>query len=62
MSLTSRARKPNHFESRNSLELIFANIRGLSSFFADSKSLIESNSFDILAIYFWKNLYSFNSK
>ena len=41
MSLTSRARKPNHVESRNSLELIFANIRGLSSFFADSKSLLQ---------------------
>lgn len=54
MSLTtSRARKPNHFESRNSLEVIFVNIRGLSSFFADSNSFLESNSFDILAIYFY---------
>ena len=28
-------------------------MRSLSSFFADSKSLLESNSLDILAIYFY---------
>ena len=50
MAIVSKERKPNNFESHNSLKLSFTNIRGLRLKFADCKSLLESNSPDILAL------------
>ena len=50
MAILSKARKPDNFESHNSLKLSFANIRGLRSNFVDCKSFLESNSPDILAL------------
>ena len=42
--------KPDNFESHNSLNLSFANIRGPRSNFVDCESFLESNSPDILAL------------
>ena len=42
--------KPDNFESHNSLNLGFTNIRGLRSNFVDSESFLKSNSPDILAL------------
>ena len=42
--------KPDNFESHNSLNLSFVNIRGLRSNFVDCESFLESNSPDILAL------------
>ena len=50
MAIVSKERKPNNLESHNSLKLSFTNIRGLRLKFADCKSLLESNSPDILAL------------
>ena len=50
MTILSKARKPDNFESHNSLKLSFTNIQGLHSNFVDCKSFIESNSPDILAL------------
>ena len=46
----SKARKPDNFESHNSLKLSFTNIRGLRSNFVDCESFLGSNSPDILAL------------
>ena len=48
--LSSKACKPDNFESRNSLMLSFTNIQGLRSSIVDCKSFLESNSPDILAL------------
>ena len=50
MAILSKACKPDHFESRNSLKLSFTNIRVLHSNFVDCKSALESNSPDIPAL------------
>ena len=50
MAILSKACKPHNFESHNSLKLIFTNILGLRSNFADCKSFLELNSPDILAL------------
>ena len=50
MAILSKACKPDNFESHNSLNLSFTNIRGLRSNFVDCKSFLESNSPDILAL------------
>ena len=50
MAILSKARKPDNFESHNSLKLSFTNIRGLRSNFFDCESFLESNSPDILAL------------
>ena len=42
--------KPDNFESHNSLNLSFTNIRGLRTIFVDCESFLESNSPDILAL------------
>ena len=51
MTILSKACKPDSFESHNSLNLSFTNIRGLRTNFADCESFLESNSSDILALY-----------
>ena len=50
MAILSKACKTDNFESRNSLNLSFTNIRGLRSNFVDCESFLESNSPDILAL------------
>ena len=50
MAIFSKARKPDNFESHNSLKLSFTNIRGLRWNFVDSETFLESNSPDILAL------------
>ena len=50
MAILSKACNPDNFESHNSLELSFTNIRGLRSNFVDCESSLESNSPDILAL------------
>ena len=50
MAILSKARKPDHFESHNSLRLGFMNIQGLRSNFVDCESFLESNSPDILPL------------
>ena len=50
MAILSKACKPDNFESHNSLKLSFTNIRGLCSNFVDCKSVLGSNSPDILAL------------
>ena len=49
MAISSKACKPDHFESHNSLKLSFTNIRGLRSNFVNCESFLESNSPDNLA-------------
>ena len=44
MAVLSKARKPDNFESHNSLKLSLMNIQGLRSNFVDCKSFLESNS------------------
>ena len=51
MVISSKASKPNNFESHNSLKLTFKNIRGLLSNFVNYVSFFESNSPDILDLY-----------
>ena len=46
----SKACKPDHFQSHNSLKLSFMNIRGLCWNFVDCESFLGSNSPDILAL------------
>ena len=48
MAILSKACKPDHFESHNSLKLRFTNIRGLRSSFIDCESFLESSIPDIL--------------
>ena len=50
MAISSKACKPDNFESHNSLKLSITNIRGLRSNFVDCESFLESNSPDILAL------------
>ena len=50
MTILSKACKPDNFESHNSLQLSFTNIRGLRLNFDDCESFLESNSPDILAL------------
>ena len=50
MAILSKVRKPDNFESPNSLKLSFTNIRGLRSNFIDCESFLESNSLDILVL------------
>ena len=50
MAILIKGRKTDNFESHNSLELSFMNIRGLCSNFVDCESFLESNSLDILAL------------
>ena len=50
MAILSKARKPDNFESHNSLKLSFTNIRGLRSNYGDCESFLESNSPDILTV------------
>ena len=48
--MLSKACKPDNFESQKFLTLSFTNIRGLHSNFVHSKSLLESNSPEVLAL------------
>ena len=50
MAILSKACKRDNFESHNSLKLGFTNIQGLGLNFVDSKSFLQSNSPDILAL------------
>ena len=50
MAILSKACKPDHFESYNSLNHSFTNIQGLRSNSVDCESFFESNSPDILAL------------
>ena len=50
MTILSKACKPDHFESHNSLKLSFTNTQGLRSDFVDCESFLESTSPDILAL------------
>ena len=50
MAMLSKTRKPDNFESYNSLKLCFTNIQGLRSNFVNCESFLESNSPDILAL------------
>ena len=51
VAILSKGRKPDNFESHNSLKLSFTNIRGLRSNYVECESFLESNSTDILALY-----------
>ena len=51
MAILSKACKSDNLELHNSLKLSFSNIWGLHSNFVDSKSFLESNSSDILALH-----------
>ena len=75
MAILSKARKPDNFESHNSLKFSFMNMRGLHSNFLDCESFLEVNSPDILALcetnlddsinsgnFLRKRLFSFNPK
>ena len=53
MTILSKACKPDHFESHNSLKLSFMNIRDVRSNFVDCESFFESNCPDILALCDW---------
>ena len=48
MAILSKACKPDNFESHNSVNLSFTNIRGLRSNFVDCEFFLESNSPGIL--------------
>ena len=50
MAILSKGRKPDNFESQNSLKLSLTNIRGLRSNFDECESFLESNSPDILGL------------
>ena len=50
MAISSKACKPDNFESRNSLKLSFTNTWDLPSNFVDCESFLESNSPDILVL------------
>ena len=50
MAILSKGRKPDKFESHNSLRLSFTNIRGLCPNFVECESFLESSSPDILAL------------
>ena len=50
MVILSKARKPDNFESHNSLKLSFSNIRGLHSNFVGCESLHESIVPEILTL------------
>ena len=50
MAILSKACKPDHVESHNSLKLSFTNIRGLCLSFVDCGSFRESNSPGIFAL------------
>ena len=50
MTISSKACKPDNFESHNSLKLSFTNNQALHSNFVECESLLESNSPDILAL------------
>ena len=52
MAILSKGCKPDKFEPHNSLKASFKNIRGLCSNFIECESFLESNSPDILALYF----------
>ena len=51
MAILSKARKPDNFESHNSLKRSFTNIRGLRLNFCDCEPYLGSNSPDILALF-----------
>ena len=51
MATLLKGHKTDNFQSYNSLKLSFTNTQGLSSNFVESKSFLESNSPDILALY-----------
>ena len=50
MTISSKACKPDNFESHNSLKLSFTNMPGFRSNFVDCESFLESNFPDILAL------------
>ena len=50
MAILSKGCKPDNFESHNSVDLSFTNIRGLRSNFVECESFLELNSPDILAL------------
>ena len=50
MAISSKACKPDNFESHNSLKFSFMNIWGLNLNSVDCESFLESNSPDILAL------------
>ena len=47
MAILSKGCKPDNFESHNSVNLSFTNIRGLRSNFVECESFLESNSPDL---------------
>ena len=51
MAISSKGRKPDNFESHNSLKLCFTNIQDFHSNFAECQSFLESNSPDVLSLY-----------
>ena len=50
MAILSKGRKPDNFESYNSLKISFTNICDLRPNFVECESFLESNSPDILAL------------
>ena len=50
MAILSKGRKPDNFESHNSLKLSFTNIQGLCLYLVDCKVFLKSNSPDIPAL------------
>ena len=50
MTILSKARKPDNFESHNSLEVSFTKMQGLYLNFVECESFSESNFPDILAL------------
>ena len=50
MAILSKGCKPDNFESHNSLELGFMNIRGPCLDFVECESFLESDSPEILAL------------
>ena len=50
MAILSKGCKSDNFESQNSLKFSFTNNRGFRSNFVRCKSLLKSNSLDILVL------------
>ena len=50
MAVLSKRRKPDNFESHNSLKLSFSNIQSLYLNFVECGPFLELNSFDIFAL------------
>ena len=51
MSILSKGHKPDNYQSHKYLKMSFANVSSLYSNFAECKSLLESSSPDIFALW-----------